>query len=66
MCNHKKVYSSGITLTSNSPQYIQKWICELCGEEGEERIQGTNLYEETRRKFGKGTNWSSESISINK
>lgn len=53
MCNHKKIYSSGITLTSYPPQHIRKWICELCGEEGEEHTQGTNLYEETRSKFGK-------------
>lgn len=64
MCNHKKIYSSGITLTSYPLQHIQKWICELCGEEGEDRTQGTNLYEETRSKFGKGNRIDGSSTSI--
>jgi hypothetical protein len=40
-CNHKKIYAQEI-LCSIPPQ--RKWICELCGEEGIERIGSINDY----------------------
>ena len=53
-CNHKKIYENRMLL-SIPPQ--RRWVCEICGEEGIDRIGGYDDYVDkftlTKEKFAK-------------
>jgi len=68
-CVHKKVYSPhGLTLTVYPPINISYWICELCGEEGEDRSQNMSVwdYDNIKSRFGKSQNITVSDTDITK